>query len=74
MSSPTLSAPNDFAVVLQRSVADYAHAYLAAGCPHGHSVEGLAEWLADEDGESVDADALQPYLRREGLVVAGRLI
>jgi hypothetical protein len=72
--SPSADFAGHFTDAVQRSVADYAHAYLAAGCPHGRSVEGLAEWLEDEDGEWVDADALQPYLRREGLIEDGHLI
>ena len=74
MNSLSLTAPPDFSDVLQRSVAEYAHAYLDAGCPHGRSVEGLAEWLEDADGEWVDPAALQPYLQREGLVADGHLV
>ena len=74
MQAPDVHAMVQFSDVLQHAAAEYAHAYADAGCPRGRSVEALAVWLEDADGEWVDADALEHLLEREGLADHGRLV
>ena len=74
MQTPASHTTFELSDVLQRTAAQYAHAYVNAGCPRGRSVEALAVWLEAADGEWVDADALRQVLHREGLADHGRLI
>jgi len=74
MQTPATHTTVEFSDVLQHAAAEYAHAYVDAGCPRGRTVEALAVWLEGVDGEWLDVDALEHVLHLQGLADHGRLV